>query len=173
MFNIQVDTDFQIDMGLEELEKDIFGPVLDGINSVMLPHIQGTIIRDLAVEPGPSIHPFIWSNDPTANLRARRWWFWAINTGIIPTDGERYIRSHRLSEGWTVGVVNRNREVIITGQNERDGASYVHGNDTLDQVPGHRTTGWELARDVVDRYQDETEETLEDIWFTIVDTSIS
>jgi hypothetical protein len=60
------------------------------------------ILQKLTVEPESTPdHPFIWSYNPEAQARARRWYFANIVRGNV---GGRYSRSHKTAKAWR-GVV--------------------------------------------------------------------
>lgn len=108
---------------------------------------------ELAFEPRVSVHPFVWSDDPAADARARGWWFANLAEGNIPTDGERYIRSSGLSESWVVRLEINGSEFELIAESKYKGAKWVVG--TFDrrrnwQIPGHETTGWVRVRETAD-----------------------
>lgn len=107
--------------------------------------------------PPPSVHPFVWSRDPQANARARRWYFGAIARGEIPTDGERYLRSGKLGESFTITVVDNQGAIESVFGSSANSASYVVGNadGSLQQIPGHDTTGWWQFQPLADAWVDE------------------
>lgn len=94
--------------------------------------------------PRQAVHPFVWSNDPAANERARRWYFAAIKRGDIPTDGTRYIRSGKFGNSFDIVAMRDGDDVIATFGSSASAASYIVGNadGSLQQIPGHRRTGW-------------------------------
>lgn len=111
--------------------------------------------------PRPSVHPFVWSNDPAANARARRWYFWAIREGIIPTDGRRYKRSGKLGTIWDIELLDNPPQILVkTNETDERGrfryrwvvGTFDRRTGTRWQIPGHRRTGWYLVQNVTDRY---------------------
>lgn len=105
----------------------------------------------LGSEPEPPSHPFVWSTDATKNANARRMYFYLVNAGLIKTDGERYERTHGLSQGYDGGVFLDGLSVMISITNKANRAHlYSKGRR---QVPGHILWGKDapvVARWLVD-----------------------
>lgn len=94
---------------------------------------------------------FIWSLNREANARARRWWFWALREGLIPTDGQHYRRSGVIPASWIIRVSRQGNPITITADNPAKGSEFVYGSEEPRpqvQVPGHSTTGWPFAINV-------------------------
>lgn len=94
---------------------------------------------------------FVWSTNAIANAKARRYWFWAINSGKIQTDGNHYLRQGKPPYGAKVEVErDASNRVIISVVQTWDKSSLVFGlmrEDT--RIPGHKDTGWNYAGDDV------------------------
>lgn len=108
-----------------------------------------------ATAPPRGNEKFIWSNDPSADARARGWWFANLNAGRIPTDGRHYSRQGKPPYGALVDVSrDGNNIVVLEIRQEWDKASYVFGsldrNNWDSRVVGHRRTGWQAAKPQVD-----------------------
>lgn len=84
--------------------------------------------------------PFVWSNNPEANARARRWFFANYPNG--------YTRTGDMGKAWKVGLSVTVAGFSVTVRNPADGASYVYGDDAYRQIPGHAATGWFKSEDV-------------------------
>lgn len=113
------------------------------ISREVLPELERVLDRTLRT-PAPARNRnirFVWSTNPEANERARKWWF-ANNDGA-------YVRTGKIPNAWTAETSLRNGVVTMSIQNAEEGASYVYGSDTYNQIPGHRTTGWPNAADVL------------------------
>lgn len=123
--------------------------------------------RTLTRYPGPSVHPFVWSYNKAANDRARRWWFMAIDKGLVRTDGVRYVRSGELGESWEMIYDASNG--TITFFNSADGAGYVIGDR---QIPGHRRTGWQQIDMMLDDLMNYAHELAFDHWIDLVDSLV-
>jgi len=103
---------------------------------------RAEITRELGKEnPRQSSLPYVWSHDPEANARARRWWF--ANYVKRGRRGGRYKRRGHLAKSWKVtGTFARNKgEITIT--NEAPGAKYVFVKAY--QNPSHTRTGWKTV----------------------------
>jgi hypothetical protein len=109
--------------------------------------------------PRPAVHPFVWSLNPAANERARRWYFAAVKRGEIPTDGTRYVRTGRLNASFDIATEQSDDGFSAVFGTDFDKASYVVGDMTgnLEQVPGHRTTGWWELRPIAEVWVEETD----------------
>lgn len=83
-------------------------------------------------------HPFIWSRNKAAQARARRWWFRAVRTGQVPTEGGRYRRTGELVKAWKLVTEYSADGVTIKATNSRPGARFVVGDR---QVPSHIRSG--------------------------------
>lgn len=101
---------------------------------------------------------FVWSLNRAANARARRWWFWQLSQGNIPTDGQHYIRSNTIPNSWQTEIFIEGDEVQLTIFNPAPGSEFLYGSPTQTQVPGHATTGWLNYTDLllfIDQVRDE------------------
>lgn len=95
--------------------------------------------------PGPAKNglnsgtPFLWSFDPAANARARRWFFANYPEG--------YTRSGNFGRAWEITVAVKQAEVMLSVSNPTPGTRYIVGDfaNGAGQIPGHRRTGWPLA----------------------------
>ena len=118
------------------------------------PKIVGQVAADTFKEKSPdllrslkrpglrrALHPFVWSNDPQANRSAMRYYWWAVNSGLIKTDAYGYIRTGELTDAYDVSVITtQNGEVTAFVRNKANRAyRYTIGKR---QVPGHAATGW-------------------------------
>jgi len=82
---------------------------------------------------------FRWSLDPEKDAAARGWFFANYPEG--------YTRTFELGRGWKVTVTVTVAGFGVTMSNAADAASYVHGSDEYEQVPGHADTGWAESQD--------------------------
>lgn len=136
-----------------ENAEDILASVVEGA----IAEVSQSYLAELAEYPRPSVHPFRWSYDDAANERARRWYFAAIRRGEIPTDGTRYKRSGRFGKSWDSVVQETGDSVDAVLGTKFDKASYVVGNadGTLNQIPGHKRTGWYEFQPIGERWADD------------------
>lgn len=82
---------------------------------------------------------FVWSHDPIANARARRWFFANYPEG--------YTRTGALGKAWDVKMSVTVAGFSVSIANPAKAASYVYGTDSYPQIPGHAATGWQPAED--------------------------
>lgn len=115
-----------------------------GATQARFRRLRESILRRLRQMPPPRSRrngPFVWSLDPEANARARRWFFANYPNG--------YERTGALAEAWDV-LINIAREgLAVTITNEARAASYVYGDEEGSQIPGHAETGWYESQDAV------------------------
>lgn len=106
--------------------------------------------------------PFVWSTNPEAQKRARRWYF--ANKVPRGSAGGRYQRTGALIEAYRVIADITNYDALITLINTSPGAEYVVGDR---QVPSHRATGWEQIDDVALDASVELNDRLIETWLAI------
>ena len=82
---------------------------------------------------------FVWSHDPIANAKARRWFFANYPEG--------YSRTGELGRAWKVALSVTVAGFSVSVGNPAKAASYVYGSERYDQVPGHADTGWQQSQD--------------------------
>lgn len=123
------------------------------------PYAQKFLEVRLGGMPRPAVHPFRF-----ATPKSRRYYFWLVRQGLVPTDGKRYIRSGRLARGWKAELSIRRGEFRIAIYNPARAGQYVYGTlvkSVADarrrQVAGHRITGWPLASPIVREIVDEVD----------------
>ena len=108
--------------------------------------------------------PFVWSLDPAANARARRWYF--ANKVPKGSPGGRYQRTGALVEGINVTTIKDGDGDLISIGTDFDRARYVVGEQ---QVPSHQRTPWfELDELALEESLLLTDEVI-DLWFTLAD----
>lgn len=120
--------------------------------------VRPLILKDLRVTPPQSPLPFVWSRDPIANLRARRWYF---ANKVRGRAGGRYRRTGKMGKAWRVEGSFRDTggNLIIT--NKARGAVFVHG---YRQVPSHTRTKWPRLTTVARRWGRRMAKRYEEIW---------
>jgi hypothetical protein len=141
---------------------DSFDAVAGEIAQEVQQEIEPLALDELATYPGPSQHGGRWSDDPTANDRARRWWFGAIGRGEIQTDGEHYIRTGGYGQSWFVAFSADQGIYAIRFGSTMPGAAYIggslnqrsRGEAVRWQNPGHDATGWPVQVDTVNFWVD-------------------
>jgi len=79
-------------------------------------------------------HPFQF-----ATAKSRRYYFYLVNNGLVPTDGYGYVRNGGYANSWNVDIDQTGNEYRVTLYSTFPAAKYVGGER---QVPGHTNTGW-------------------------------
>jgi len=102
------------------------------------PHLQ----RELAHEPRPAVRPW-----PFVTEKSRRYYFAMVRKGVINTVNGRYVRTHNLSQGWTIRIVHSDNAIAMSTANKMRYEQWVTGKR---QVPGHQQTGWMLSKQTID-----------------------
>lgn len=138
---------------------DSFDEIAGEIAQEVQQEIEPLALDELDTYPGPSQHRGRWSDDPAANERARRYYWWAVGAGVINADPVTgaYIRSGGYGESWYVAFSADQGLFAIRIGSTMPGAAYVGG--TLNQRsrgeavrwqnPGHSATGWPVQVDTV------------------------
>lgn len=108
---------------------------------------------------------FVWSRNPSANTRARRWWFAQVKAGRIPTSGGRYKRSGKLGKSFKATFRSRAKSVEIEITTDYPKYRYVVGDFGVGgekyQIVGHTQTGWYSIARNVNEFFDAVEETFQ------------
>ncbi len=108
--------------------------------------IQPFLLDELRVYPARQpTFPFIWSNDPAANARARRYYFAVVAKN---NPGGRYQRTGAYANSWRVRFTGDGLRV----SSDYRGARWTGGSLARDvqrarrwQIPSHRATGWPVS----------------------------
>lgn len=108
--------------------------------------IKGHFLTDLQYEPGPAKMPFEFETE-----KSRRYYFWLVSQGKVNTANGHYVRTHKLSKGWKVGISADDELIVISAQNSAAHLPFVEG---AHQVRGHAKTGWVKYQGVVDFWTD-------------------
>lgn len=102
---------------------------------------------------------FVWSRNPQANARARRYYHWAIKVGKIPSDSsKRYPRSGKLGKSFKATFKTSAKSVEIEITTDYPNYRYVVGDFGVGgekyQIVGHTQTGWySIARNTNEFYE--------------------
>lgn len=121
-------------------------------------------IEPLKTEPPEPDYPFIWSNNPAAQARARAWWFAHLKRS--GQKGGRYKRTHGLVQGWQVDASTFRNSVLLSVYNPAVKA--VKWTQSVFQVPSHRRSGWSQYEDVLLRAEEKAADTIVDAWFEVL-----
>lgn len=136
--------------GFEQVVTDLIQETFDEVRPHLLDELQHYPEQQ-------AVHPFVWSHNEQANARARRYYFWAVNQGIIPTDGNRYVRQYKFRDSWKVDLDNTAGTSQVIVSNSYRGTRYIVGSfdQRRDyQIPGHKTTGWLPVRETIKFWQE-------------------
>lgn len=119
------------------------------------------LLDELTAEPRPAVHPFGF-----ATPKSKRWYFYALRAGLIPTDGRRYKRRGVISKAWKITVKPTLEGGEAALENSQEGAQYVYGPR---QVPGHKLTGWPSIETLQEKYQAQLNDVAIETWYTVSD----
>lgn len=106
--------------------------------------------------------PFIWSIDPAAQARARRWYF--ANKVPKGSKGGRYERTGALEKSADVQFVAVDTGGEFQLEHESGAWDYVYGDK---QVPSHYLTGWPSEDNVVNTEADILQRQIIDDWYFV------
>lgn len=130
-----------------------------------IPSLMQRELEPLTTEPRIPTLPFIWSFDPAAQARARRYYFGVKLKG--KPRGGRYSRTHMLVNQWKKIIVARTpNEATFTTGNDMPGLDYVQGPS---QVPSHNDSGWGRYDIVLPSVGDKVFNALSTKWFDVLD----
>jgi hypothetical protein len=127
-----------------------------------LPTLIRKDLTPLVTEPRNPDLPFVWSNDPVKQARARRWYF---ANKVKGRGGGRYVRTHALVNNWRVTAGGSATGSIVTVSNDTPGLEYVQGNR---QVPSHKDSGWAQYDDVLLKAEKKANDLLIEAWFNVL-----
>jgi hypothetical protein len=108
--------------------------------------------------------PFVWSYDPAANARARRWYF--ANKVPKGSKGGRYQRTGALTDGLDVALFSETDGFSAAITSAFDKFEYVIGDR---QVPSHEQTPWFNLDAIVDEESILLADEVIDRWLELVD----
>lgn len=138
---------------------DDFDAIAGEVAQEVQQEIEPLALDELATYPGPSQHGGRWSDDPAANERARRYYWWAVGAGVINADPitGAYIRSGEYGQSWYLAFSADQGIYAIRFGSTMPGAAYVggslnqrsRGEAVRWQNPGHGATGWPVQVDTV------------------------
>lgn len=118
------------------------------IDSAFKKELTPAFLNDISRYPSPRNQSvkFVWSHDPVKNAKARRWFFKHYPKG--------YTRTGALKRAWRVTTVLGKGSIALSISNTRKGAVFVVGDlkTSAGQIPGHKATGWPLAKPTADVY---------------------
>lgn len=137
--------------------------ILDVAEKVV-PDVMQKELEPLWTEPREPTLPFVWSNDPAKNARARRWYF---ANKVRGNRGGRYARTHALANQWKkIQTARGQSEVSFTASNSTPGLDFVQGPS---QVPSHQDSGWGRYDEVLPTVGEKVFKTLSIAWVNILD----
>lgn len=123
-------------------------------------------IQPLREEPPQPDYPFIWSNNPQKQARARAWWFAHLKkTG---SKGGSYQRTHGLSQGWQIDINTFRASIMIAIFNPAERA--VRWVQSVFAVPSHKKSGWVQYEGVVLRAEEKAQDNIIDAWYNLIVT---
>lgn len=121
-------------------------------------------ILPLKTEARAPDYPFVWSNDPAKQARARAWWFAHLKrTG---SKNGSYKRTGGLVKGWTVDASLFRNSILLSVYNPASRA--VKWTQSIFQVPSHKKSGWQQFEDILLRSEEKAQDTIVDAWFDVL-----
>lgn len=156
-----VTIDLDVVLAIQDTAKRAPRTMQTFVERTVLGDIQKIGLQRLSIMPGPAVHPFAF-----ATPKSRRWYFWAVSQGIIPTDGNGYLRSGETARSWFFTINPLAKGASIGVGNAKEHATFVYGPR---QVPGHRVTGWVEADTVIGELSEMATEMVIDGWFSITE----
>jgi len=132
--------------------------VQNGLDQNVTPHF----LNELQYEAERVVYPFIWSLDPVKNAKARAWFFVHYPKG--------YKRTGALSRAWKVTIIANKQSLSMKVENRTKGARFVVGDLKTGegQIPGHKASGWPLAKPTIDFWQvaaqEQAHESIRALW---------
>lgn len=127
--------------------------------------VRSEMKRDVdqdANRPQPDL-PYVWSLNPIANTRARRWYF----ANVVPQggDGGRYPRTGEMQRGWSfTGKFTQNGGEIRIGHRSNR-FKYVHRRNF--QNPSHRRNERITLEDMQEKYTPILSVRIAETWLTV------
>lgn len=122
-------------------------------------------IQPLRNEPPEPDYPFIWSNNPASQARARAWWFAHLKrTG--KKNGGRYKRTHGLAQGWQVDANAFRDSIMLSVYNPATRA--VKWTQSVFQVPSHKRSGWAQYEEILLRAEERAQDSIIEAWFSVL-----
>lgn len=96
--------------------------------------IRPFLLAELQHEPPAAKMPFDFETE-----KSRRYYFWLVSQGKVKTANGHYVRSHKLSRGWRVGISADEDLIVMSAENRVKHERWVTGPR---QIRGHAATGW-------------------------------
>lgn len=131
-----------------------FGRTVTRASSRLLKRLRNSQPEQL---PG---QPFIWSYDPEAQARARRW----VYANLVRPGRTRYERTGGLVRNYKTRINLSDDAGLINIENDTPGGVWVIGEL---QVPSHFLTGWETIDETARRFREELNDDLIETWFAV------
>jgi hypothetical protein len=159
MFDVSVVLDLDVLAAVQETARQARPRMRRGLGVIARGKTAQLIIRELSTEPGKPRYPIRWKSQ-----RQRRF-VMAMLRRIGQAD-TGYIRTHRLSQGWTIVLddITASTGVFRIVNNNR-AVPYVQGDFAQ---PYHLDTGWPQAAPVIRKYEDQLQSEVIDVWHRVV-----
>ena len=97
---------FDAQVAIDDIEESF-----NAANAAIYKDIAPEILKDFGKASNPNTNsrkrPFVWSFNEKKNRRAQKWWFWAVNNDVVPTQGKRYARTGRINKMWRIRPLDR------------------------------------------------------------------
>lgn len=158
MYRVSYHVEREVFSGVRTLRKTAPRRVHEYVNKTLKPDVEKRALSAMQKQPRQSALPFVWSHNPAANARARRWYF-ANKVPKGRRGKRRYQRTGQMVAGWKVLFDLRGGTLSL--RNSARGVEYVQGNR---QVPSHKRTRWAVADVVVEKEARRAQDALIKFW---------
>lgn len=163
MYSAEVFTDLDVFQAVNEAMRRSPGFMATQLNR-RLQRNRSALKAEIIVEPPLPKLPFVWSLDPAAQARARRWYF--ANRVPPGSEGGRYPRTGDLLDAFDIQLDTSEGTGIFIITNDAPGAEFVIGNR---QVPSHAESGWPDIDEVALAFSERVTDDLIELWYTTLD----
>lgn len=122
----------------------------DSVYAAFDREVRPHLLAELQYEPPAAKLPF-----PFETEKSRRYYMWLVRTGKVKTANGHYVRSHKLSRGWKVGLSIDDELIVLSAENKARYEKWVTGPR---QVRGHAASGWIKRQLTIDYWADASAE---------------
>jgi hypothetical protein len=160
MFRVEAKVDREAFRRRSEFYKSLPDRTRAFVNGELKRGVETRLLNQMRIQPRQSALPFVWSLDPAANARGRRWWFANYVAKQPKGRRKRYKRSGALAAGWKIVFDARSGTIRATHPDER-GVRYTQAER---QVPSHAKTKWRRIDILAPKEAERASEELRKFW---------
>jgi hypothetical protein len=159
MFDVSVVLDLDVLTAVQEKARQARPRMRRELGIIARGQTAQLIIRELSTEPGKPRYPIRWKSQ-----RQRRF-VMALLRRIGQAD-TGYVRTHRLSRGWTIVLDDITASTgVFRVVNKAPETRYVQGDDAQ---PYHLDSGWPQAAPIIRKYEDALQSEVISAWYRVV-----